>query len=247
MRSPFEERWRRRFEEYGRDFDDDAGIAGWSEIGLGARLRHFQRAWQPDATGGRWLDAGCGAGTYSRHLAGAGMEVLGLDYSFPTIVRARDRGGAIMWAVADVTRLPSSNGAFDGALCFGVLQALSDPEAAIRELVRCLRPGGELWVDALNAGCGPTVVRRWLSRIRGQRLRLRYDFPAALTASLRAAGLESVRVHWVPILPGRMGRYQWLFETGRARQVFRLVPWLASVVSHAFVVSGCLPDEARKR
>ena len=62
----FEKRWRGRFEDFGAQGDDDASIAGWSSTGLDARRRNFARLWRPGRPGARWLDVGCGAGTYTR-------------------------------------------------------------------------------------------------------------------------------------------------------------------------------------
>jgi ubiquinone/menaquinone biosynthesis C-methylase UbiE len=123
VRSPFEAGWRRRFEDYGHSQEDDAGIAGWSDSGLQARVRNFLRFWQPPGSGGTWLDAGCGAGTYSRAMARAGQRVVGLDYSVPSLLKARARSGpaTLSWTAGDATQLPFRSASFDGAICFGVL------------------------------------------------------------------------------------------------------------------------------
>ena len=88
-RSTFEEIWRKRFTERGRVYDDDAAIAGWTESGLEVRLRHFQRVWRGDTAGARWLDVGCGAGSYTRYLASQGVAPVGVDYSLPSLQKAR--------------------------------------------------------------------------------------------------------------------------------------------------------------
>src|SRR6266481_1370695 len=67
-RGPDEAEWQGRFREFAESRDDDAGIAGWTSTGLEARLRRFLALWKPGAQGERWLDAGCGAGTYTRVL-----------------------------------------------------------------------------------------------------------------------------------------------------------------------------------
>ena len=56
-----------------------------------AGFRFFRGLWQDPPAGSRYLDVGCGAGTYSRWLAARGLEVIGIDYSQPTLVKARDR------------------------------------------------------------------------------------------------------------------------------------------------------------
>ena len=242
----FERRWRERFESFARAHADDAGVAGWSPTGLAARLRHFRRRWRPGALGALWLDVGCGAGTYARFLAGRGARVLGLDYSLPSVRHAERHGGErLAWGVADVTRLPLADGAADGALCFGVLQALATSDAAVASLTRALKPGAELWLDALNAHCLPHLVERAARRLQGRPPHVRYETPRALKRLLRAHGCGQVRVYWVPILPARLQRYQPLLETPAAETLLRALPGLGALFCHAFVITGRRDADAR--
>ena len=235
----FEARWRERFKSFANGADDDAGIAGWSATGLETRLRNFSRLWGGASPNALWLDAGCGAGTYTRFLAKHGALALGLDYSLPSVIKAKERDNAnCSWGVADVTRLPVKPGSFDGALCFGVVQALADARPAIQELAAAVKPGGEVWVDALNAGCLLHMATRTWRRIQGKPPHERYESPGQLRRLMRDAGLDEVRLHWLPILPSRWYRYQWLLETRSMAWVLRFVPLLGRLFSHAFVVSG---------
>ncbi|MFP4280548.1 MAG: class I SAM-dependent methyltransferase [Halochromatium sp.] len=238
-RSGFEERWRQRFVQRGRQFDDDAGIAGWTTSGLDTRLRHFQRVWPGDVPGARWLDAGCGAGSYTRYLASRAIDTLGLDYSLPSVQKARARSAkTIRWLVGDATKLPIRPGSMDGVMCLGVLQALSAPESVLTELLAATRPGGQVWVDALNRRSLATLIKRLRARLGGPPLNLRYDDPEQLRQRLLAQGAESVRIYWVPILPGRLQRLQPWIESRPMRWLLRRLPWLASPLSHAFLVAA---------
>jgi len=235
--SGFEARWRERFQRYANAHDDDASIAGWSSSGLDARFRHFCKVWQGARAGSIWIDAGCGAGTYARRLAEDDLEVYGLDYSLPTIRKARERSPTVRgWSVADVNRLPLRTGTADGLLCFGVMQALGSTDAAVDEMARVLRPGGEVWIDALNRACLPDMLKLFWQRLRNQPAHLRYDSSADLVASMARRGFEDVRVHWVPILPAQLHRLQWLVESPLIRHLFRTVPAFGRLLSHAFVV-----------
>jgi SAM-dependent methyltransferase len=240
MSPDFEAAWRRRFQEFAEEHESDAGIAGWSEAGLQARLHGFLRSWRPETPGALWLDAGCGAGTYARAMAAAGQRVIGLDYSLPSLLKARRRSqdGSILWLAADVTRLPLASNRFDGAICLGVLQALSDPERAIRELARVVRPGGEVRVDALNAHCIPNLLKGLIGAVRGRETRLRFDSPRKLKQTFRSNGFQRVRILWIPILPGRFRALQRVVESGIARTLFAGLPWLGSALSHAYVVAA---------
>lgn len=242
LSTDFEARWRQRFERFADVRNDDAGIAGWSPSGLETRLRGFGRLWRARPKGESWLDAGCGAGTYSRLLASQGLNMVGLDYSLPTLRKARERSPQVSrWMVADVTRLPLAAGDVDGVICFGVLQALESHEQAVAELARVVRPGGEVWVDALNGACIVNVIAIAFRRLRAMPAHLRYDRPRQVAAAMRAHGLTNVRIHWVPILPQRLHALQPLVETPPVRWLLHRIPGLGALASHAFVVNGARP------
>lgn len=237
-RPSFEETWRKRFIKFSAN-DDDAGIAGWSPGGLEARFRNFTRVWPGDAEGALWLDVGCGAGTYSRFLAGRGVRVIGMDYSYPTVIKARDRSPDInLWATADVTRLPVESGSLDGILCFGVIQALERSEPAVAELARAVKPGGQVWIDALNSWCLPNVWGRMMRRMRRRPMHLRYESPWKLRRMMKNAGLKGIQLYWAPILPQPVYRYQKFFEGAAVRWILQLVPLFGALLSHAFLVKG---------
>lgn len=229
----FELRWRSRFERFGRSYDSDALIAGWSASGLAARLRAFEALL--DGAQGEWLDVGCGAGTYVRTLLGRGVErVYGLDYSVPSLEKAkamtsRDAAG---WLAGDARRLPFRAAAFDGVLCFGVTQALADCESLVGELVRVTRPEGEIWIDGLNRGCALHAGEVLMCALRRQPLRVRYESATGLQRLLLAAGCTEARINWVPIFPRKLQRLQSVSEGIQLGKV----PGIGRLLSHAFVV-----------
>mgnify|MGYP000978953857 CR=1 FL=1 len=102
------------------------------------------------------LDAGCGSG---RHVCEAfrirGVEVVGLDVQWDDLCRtkgylslmARESGGPWLVLKGDVARLPFADGVFDVVICSEVLEHVPDSIQAIREIVRSLRPGGDLVVS----------------------------------------------------------------------------------------------------
>jgi SAM-dependent methyltransferase len=96
---------------------------------------------------GRVLDVGCGPGAMTREILDAGCEFWGVDGSPRMIAAGRRRFGGSARAhfiVADAMALPFADGTFDGALCIGVIDRVLQPETAIAELGRVLRPCGTL-------------------------------------------------------------------------------------------------------
>ena len=244
-RPGFEEQWRQRFVLFAMLRDDDAGIAGWSASGLEARMRFFVRQAAGIRAGSFWLDVGCGAGTYTRWLAAQGATVVGLDYNPVSVVKAKAKSAVgCQWAVADVRRLPFAPEKFDGVLCFGVTQALDDSAQAVAELRRQVRPGGELWIDALNGWCAVNLMRRLARWVRRKPRHLRYESPARLRRLVADSGLEDVRLLWLPIAPGRFpGLQRWLESPAVSRLLHRF-PALGVMLSHSMVVRGRVPSGA---
>ncbi|WP_346621110.1 methyltransferase domain-containing protein [Blastococcus montanus] len=94
------------------------------------------------------LDVGCGPGTITVDLASrvAPGRVLGIDVSpdpLPEARAAADRAGvAVTFAVGNVYALDAADDSFDVVHAHQVLQHLTDPVAALREMARVCRPGG---------------------------------------------------------------------------------------------------------
>jgi SAM-dependent methyltransferase len=235
----FERRWRDRFAWYAEHFDDDASIAGWTHTGLATRHRQFARQFRRSVTGERWLDAGCGAGTYARYLAGLGAMVLGLDYSIPTASKANRLAVAgTAFCVGDATNLPVKPASLDGAICLGVTQALASSDRLVRSLAQAVRPGGEVWVDALNAGCAVHLLSEGRRRLRRLPPHLRYERPSALRSLMRSQGLSDVRIIWLPILPARLQFLQPLLESPAVLRLLQAFPPLGALISHSFIACG---------
>lgn len=237
----FEKSWKERFESFAEHADDDAAIAGWSSTGLAARLRKFRYIWENNTYDkDHWLDAGCGAGTYSRFLESQGVKVVGLDYSFPSIQKAVLKSNSVIinWCVADVTKLPVKQDFFDGAMCFGVTQALETSSGVVHNLSKVVKCGGQVWVDALNGWCLPNLFTRFFRWVRGRPMHLRYESHRKIYALMESNGLVNIRLYWLPIFPARWSNLQWIVEAPIAKWLFRYIPFLGLFFSHAFILCG---------
>lgn len=105
------------------------------------------------------LDIGCGEG---RHAGGLSrmkdIFIVAADLNPDNLVKTRSRlelikavgeNGGSEWALsaADITALPFAGSSFDHVICSEVLEHIPDEVAAAAELVRILKPGGNLIVS----------------------------------------------------------------------------------------------------
>ncbi len=150
---------------------------------------------------GDWiLDAGCGEGRHTFALCRTACRVFALDRDLTSLRKAQyvlremnKRGesrGASLLLRGDGLRLPFGDGAFHKIICAEVLEHIADDRAAVAELVRVLRPGGQLAVTV------PTPFTEWVyGRLSRQYFRtpgghIRIYAPRALCRILTEAGLR---------------------------------------------------------
>jgi ArsR family transcriptional regulator len=105
----------------------------------------------PGGEPGRLLDIGTGTGRVLELLAPKIRQGLGVDASKAMLALARARLANPDLAhcavrLADMYRLPLTNGSFDTAVLQMVLHFAEDPAGAVAEAARVLRPGGALIV-----------------------------------------------------------------------------------------------------
>ena len=91
----------------------------------------------------RVLDVGCGDGQISRALAAAGASVVGIDPTERNLEVARQRGGGPEYLKAGADDLPFDDDSFDAVVACLVFEHIDDLDAAIAEVARVLRPGGQ--------------------------------------------------------------------------------------------------------
>ena len=137
-------------------------------------------------------DIGCGDGYLALEMARWARTVVGIDRSEPVLERAealaaRRRVTNVQWMKGDLSRLPLPDASIDVALLSQVLHHATDPEAALAEATRVLRPHGRLLVLDLRKH-----DQDWVrTRFGDQRLGFG---DVALEALLRSADLRDTRV-----------------------------------------------------
>lgn len=97
--------------------------------------------------GEKLLDLGCRNGNLLIQFVRSGLALTGVDLSEAMIEQARQRlDGYAELIVADAGHLPFPAGAFDVLVCNASFHHYPDPEAALKEMHRVLRPGGTLLI-----------------------------------------------------------------------------------------------------
>ncbi len=94
------------------------------------------------------LDVGCNAGQYSRALAPFVNHITGIDSSDILINEAEQRRPVnVTYVVADAIELPFEDATFDKVLMVSTLQYIPDPQKALAEMKRVVKPNGKIFIS----------------------------------------------------------------------------------------------------
>ncbi len=110
-------------------------------------FRHILQ--RPDA---RVMDLCCGTGDMTfalyRRAGEPKPQIIGADFSAAMLERAREKGKntSIAWIEADALKLPFPNDHFDLVTTAFGFRNLADYDAGLREILRVLKPGGEIGI-----------------------------------------------------------------------------------------------------
>ncbi|WP_022666014.1 class I SAM-dependent methyltransferase [Desulfospira joergensenii] len=99
----------------------------------------------------RALDVGTGPGQLAFYLAREGFEVTGIDISPGMIQRAglkaRELGLGVDFKTGDAEKLPYEDNTFDVVVTRNLVWTLPNPEVAVKEWRRVLKPGGRIIIS----------------------------------------------------------------------------------------------------
>jgi SAM-dependent methyltransferase len=131
----------------GRGYDDYGGLERSLRLTFARRLARIPL---PRAAA-RLLDVGAAFGFAVAEARRAGWDATGLEIS-PAAARRASGTAAGRVVVASAEATPFAPEAFDAVTLWDVLEHLPDPHAAVAEMARILRPGGQLLLTTGDAG-----------------------------------------------------------------------------------------------
>lgn len=162
------------------------------------------------------LDLCCGTGDMTfalyRQSGGNGASITGADFAREMLRRAEEKGKGttLRWVEADALNMPFDSGSFDLVTAAFGFRNLANYDAGLCEIVRVLRPGGEVGIldfgepKGLIGSCYRFYFKHVLPRVgtlisgvRGPYSYLpasveKFPDPAEMLVRMRAAGFEQV-------------------------------------------------------
>lgn len=101
--------------------------------------------------GAKILDSGAGEGKWRKscaHLQYVSQDFCQYDAVKDTTLLKQDWNYNKIDIVSDITSIPVGDGEFDAVLCTEVLEHVPNPNKAVEELCRVLKPGGTIIITA---------------------------------------------------------------------------------------------------
>lgn len=126
----------------------------------------------PDINNLSGIDIGCGEGYNTRLLAQKGASLKAIDISEIFIEKAKEAQEYLLpdieYLVASATNLPFQNAYFDFATSFMCLMDIPNPDKALKEAYRVLKPNGFLQFSITHP-CFTTPFRKNLRNINNHK------------------------------------------------------------------------------
>jgi ubiquinone/menaquinone biosynthesis C-methylase UbiE/uncharacterized protein YbaR (Trm112 family) len=176
------------------------------------------------------LDAGCGSGRFSEIAISHGAKLIAVDYS--NAVEAANnnlKSEKSLVLQGDLISLPLSDQCLDYVYCIGVLQHTSNPDKIVKELLRCLKIGGELTLTFYeNSSWHVKFYSKYLIRPITKRM----------SHALLLSVIEVSAPIWFPTT-------SFLFRLPTPiSKIFRFVIPVANYVEYHYTNRSCAIDEA---
>lgn len=203
--------------------------------------------------GAKVLDVGCGTGEQVRSIRELGVEVVGLEPAPAMRRKAIENNPSVPIVDGSISDLPFDDDSFDAVISIEVLRYLhrDDNIRAYQEMLRVLKPGGQLFVTLVNllASDGFVVfntLKRGVYRLsgRGQPAHCEFVTPGRVRKELADVGAQDIRLYGRLFGPIRIG-YKLNDKLGRrlAKRLsvfddrFSRMPWATPFGGHLVAIA----------
>ena len=158
------------------------------------------------------LDVGCGTGLNASFLREMGHEVIGVDLSPVAIAKIKNLG--FEGYVCDLQKqTPKASGTFDLIYVSEVIEHVEDTETFLNNLLKSLRPDGQLLLSTPNSSFWPYRVLAMLGHTLSDVQHpghIRFFSKKSLSQAIESAGFSQLHIsarHIYFVLPDGIGKY----------------------------------------
>ena len=176
----------------------------WFKTPIGTLVKKYEKDLLLDMlqprSGETILDVGCGTGIFTLDILSLGPRVIGLDISYPMLLKAEQKTqGFPFWGLAgDMLLLPFADECFDKVVSVTALEFIADGKRAVKELFRVTKKGGIVVVTTLNS-LSPWAARRQKAADSGHSLfkQIIFRSPDDICAIAPVAGTVKTVIHFL--------------------------------------------------
>jgi len=220
-------------ESFGLQWNRFASTQIDSKVGTTRSENRFREEtlWDESQLAGKLvLDAGCGSGRFSEIALKLGASLIAVDYSSAVDASKQNLSAPNKLIVqGDLAALPVLDQTFDFIYCIGVLQHTSEPARIVKELLRCLKIGGEITLTFYENSSWHVL---WYSKYVVRPLTKRLPKTLLLKIIERTSSLWFPLTSFLFSLPGNLSRG------------FRFLIPIANYVEYKYVDPKIARDEA---